>query len=165
MAGDFGLVQFGEQEAEEALLRRSGKGGAELSSLGSRDRINGNGSRHMGRFRLDTRNFFTKRSVSPELVRELDWVLPLSSPDPEEEAHQEASGVKKDDEMFVHGLSTPCSSRSGDLGPIQQPEYHGCRRIGMKRPGKFVTSLTPDGSWIMVFALMVSSSHSSISLP
>jgi len=47
------------------LRRGRGEGGAELSSLGSRDRMLGNGSElHQGRFRLDTmKHFCTKRMV------------------------------------------------------------------------------------------------------
>ncbi|KAK4815346.1 LOW QUALITY PROTEIN: hypothetical protein QYF61_000178 [Mycteria americana] len=47
------------------LRRGSGEGGADLFSLGSSDRMHGNGSKlHQGRFRLDIRkHFFTKRVV------------------------------------------------------------------------------------------------------
>lgn len=70
-----------------ALLSRNGKGNAGLSSLGCRDRINGNGSSTWRGLEDIRKHFFTKRVVSPELVRELDWTLPLPCPDPEE--HQE----------------------------------------------------------------------------
>ena len=47
------------------LRKGSGEGGAELFSLGSRDRTHRNGSKlHQGRFRLDMRkHFFTERVV------------------------------------------------------------------------------------------------------
>ncbi|KAK4824078.1 hypothetical protein QYF61_010589 [Mycteria americana] len=56
----------GDLMALYSFLRRgSGEGGADLFSLGSRDRTHGNGSKlHQGRFRLDIRkHFFTERMV------------------------------------------------------------------------------------------------------
>ena len=56
----------GDRVALCSFLRRgSGEGGAGLFSLGSSDRMRGNGSRlHQGRFSLDIRkHFFTKRVV------------------------------------------------------------------------------------------------------
>ena len=55
----------GDPIAPYSFLRRgSGEGGAELFSLGSRDRRLGNGSKlHQGRFRLDIRKHFFTESV------------------------------------------------------------------------------------------------------
>ena len=74
-AEDSGLVWFGERgRLRDNLValcsfprRGRGEAGAELFSLGSRDRAPGNGSKlRMGRFRLDVRkHFFTKRVLKP----------------------------------------------------------------------------------------------------
>jgi len=63
-------------------MRGCGEGGAELFSLGSRDRTCLNGSKlHQGRFRLDIRkHFFTQRTVKHwnRLTREVVSVPSLS---------------------------------------------------------------------------------------
>lgn len=48
-----------------ALLSRNGKGNAGLSSLGCRDRINGNGSKHMERFRGHQEAFLHQEGGQP----------------------------------------------------------------------------------------------------